>query len=442
MLTVALVGKPNVGKSTLFNRVISQKKAIVDDLPGVTRDRIYSDAIWLNKHFRIIDTGGINNENLPFSENIEKQVKLAIEDANLILFVVSSKDGIDSNDKYVSKMLKKYKGKNVILVANKSENNNKDNERLFYSLGFGSPYYVSAEHGVGIGDLLDEVIKFKPALVQAEKEQRTKFCIIGRTNVGKSTLVNTILHEERVVTSPIEHTTRDSIDEDFVYNKKKYTIIDTAGIRRKGKITDNIEKYAVLRTQQAIERSDIILLVLDGSKPFNEQDEVIGGLAFKANMPTIIVINKWDALEKTEKTMVKMKKEVESRFAYLSWAPIVFISAIENSRVQTIFEKMNEIEKELKIKVSTSLLNNVLAKAQLNNPAPKFKGLRINISYGTQIQSQIPTFVLFSNDPKHLHFTYARYIENQIRDAFGIKYVPITVYYKDKNSRVRTSVSA
>jgi GTP-binding protein len=317
MLKVALVGKPNVGKSTLFNRLTASRKSIVTDIAGTTRDRINGKVLWLNKEFTLIDTGGLTTEELPFKQAIERQVKYAIDESDIILFVVSNKEGVEANDIYISKLLKKYKSKKVLLVANKSENIRHENEKALYSLGFGKPKYIAAEHGVGIGDLLDEVISVNPKQFDQE-EKHTSFCIIGRTNVGKSTLMNSILGQERVVTSAIEHTTRDAIDDDFYYNKELFTIIDTAGIRRKGHIKDQVEKYAVKRTEAAISRSDMILLVLDGSQPFNEQDEVIGGLAFKANIPTIIVINKWDQVEKESLTMPHMEKVIRQKFAYLS----------------------------------------------------------------------------------------------------------------------------
>jgi GTP-binding protein len=291
---VALVGKPNVGKSTLFNRIISSKKSIVDDEPGVTRDRIYANAIWLNREFTIIDTGGLTNKNVSFQQNIETQVKLAINEANLIIFLVSAKEGINAEDYYVAKTLKKSKNKHVVLVVNKSENYQNQDINQYYSLGFGKPFFIASEHGIGIGDLLDEIIKSisKNNATTKKTDNFFSFCIIGRPNVGKSTLVNTVLQENRVIVSPIAHTTRDSIDVNFKYKNRDFTIIDTAGIRRKGKIAHGVEKYSVIRTQDAISRSKLIILMLDGSEKFNEQDEVIGGLAFKANIPTIICVNK------------------------------------------------------------------------------------------------------------------------------------------------------
>jgi GTP-binding protein len=335
-------------------------------------------------------------------------------------------------------LLKKFKNKKIILVVNKSESSNRD-DKIYYGLGFGKPYYISAEHKIGTGDLLDAVINTKTSIAKAKIDKNFSFCIIGRPNVGKSTLLNTIVQENRSIVSPIAHTTRDAIDADFKYNGEKFTIVDTAGIRRKGKIGDEIELFAIMRTQQAIDRSNLILFVIDGSESFNEQDEVIGGLAYKANIPTIIVVNKWDNVKnKDQSSMRKMEVDIRTRFKYLAWAPIVFISAKENERVATIFKTIELVREQLKIKVTTSALNNVLARAQISNPPPRIQGDRIDIKYGTQVKSSIPTFTLFTNDPKHLHFAYMRYIENTIRESFGINIVPITVYYKDKNARIRT----
>ncbi len=438
MQKVAIIGKPNVGKSSLFNRLVGTKKAIVDDMPGVTRDRNYGVCEWLNIKFQIIDTGGIiNDEKIPLQTVINQQVNFAINEADIILFLVSAKDQIGANDYYASKLLKKHKTKKVILVVNKSENNDYTQDNAFFSLGFGKPNYISAEHSIGVGDMLDELVKAIEKVGSSKIEDSYKFCVIGRPNVGKSSLVNCIMNENRVIVSPQANTTRDSIDSYFKYHGRDYTIIDTAGIRRKGKIVENVDRYSYLRTQKAISRSNLILLVLDGSEPFNEQDEVIGGLAYEANIPTIICINKWDAIEKKDYTMNEYTKLIRSQFNYLPWAPIVFISAKDNRRVNTIFESISEIERELNLSVSTSLLNDVIAKAQILNPPPKFKGGRSNLSYATQTKGQVPTFVVFGNDPKFMHFSYMRYIENQIRQAFGINHVPILVYFKDKNARIR-----
>lgn len=441
MLTVAIVGKPNVGKSTLFNRIIQKRKSIVHDSAGVTRDRIYEEAEWLTRKFNIIDTGGFSSDKNNFQENINQQVAIAIEEAQVIVFVVSYLDGIDQNDVLISKKIKKYaKNKKIIFVVNKAESNKVlDSENKFFNLGFGKPIYISSAHGTGVGDLLDEIIKETNNKIYEEKfDLALRFCIIGRPNVGKSSLVNTILNENKVIVSEIPGSTRDSTDNLFKYNHKNYIITDTAGIRRKGKVSEPIEKISVLRAEAAIKKSQLILFMLDASEPFNEQDEVIGGLAYKANIPTIIVVNKWDAIfEKDTNTMNRFKKEIEAKFQYLNWAPIVFISANENKRIHTIFETIEIINQQLKKKISTSILNEVVLKAQMMQQAPLFKGNRIIISYITQIKSQIPSFVIFCNSPKHLHFSYARYIENKIRIAFGLNYVPITLFWKDKNIKSR-----
>ncbi|MES3497497.1 ribosome biogenesis GTPase Der [Mycoplasmoides gallisepticum] len=440
MLKVAIVGKPNVGKSTLFNRLIKNRIAIVDDTPGITRDRIFGDVEWLTKRFQIIDTGGLTTDSDVFQPAIEQQVQFAIDEADIILFVCSYKEGINADDHYAAKLLKKHKNKKIIFVLNKIENQNKDQLNLssYFSLGFGKPMIISAEHAIGIGDLLDEIIGLKDQFGnKKEQELVATFCIIGKPNVGKSSLLNQLLKKERVLVSDIPGTTRDAIDATFSYNKELYKVIDTAGIRRKGKIATRIEKFSVQRTQQAISRSKMILLMLDGSVDLSEQDEVIGGLCYEANLPTIIVVNKWDLVKKDDKTMELFKKQIRSKFKYLPWSPIIFISAKANLRIDTIFQTIKLIQAQLKIKISTSLLNDVVQKAHMINQPPIFNGNRLSITYTTQAQGQIPTFVLFCNNPDYLHFSYARYLENKIREAFGLSYVPITLYFKSKNARNR-----
>ncbi len=436
MLTVAIVGKPNVGKSTLFNRIIKKNKSIVDDAPGITRDRIYAKAEWLTQEFNLIDTGGLAVEEFDFKKQIELQVNFAIKEASVIIFVVSGKDGIDNDDFYVSKILKKHKNKKIILAVNKSEKTSSIVENDFYKFGFGKPYFISANHGIGIGDLLDEIICTKQ---DSSKENETfKFCIIGRPNVGKSSLVNTILQEERVIASPIANTTRDAIDTDFKRNNKYFTIIDTAGIRRKGKIRENVDKYALIRVEQSISRSKLIVVLLDGSEEFNEQDEVIAGLAYKANIPTIIAVNKWDAIEnKNEKSMNEYTKKIKNKFKFLSWAPIIFISAKENKRIETLFNKINEIEETLTKKFNTKVLTELVLRLQMLNSPPSFNMGRIKINYVSQVEGQIPTFVLFCNNPEYLHFSYARYLENGIRESLGLENIPITLYFKSKTDKIR-----
>ncbi len=433
MLTVAIIGKPNVGKSTLFNRIIGKNKSIVDNQPGVTRDRIYDQTEWLTRSFELIDTGGLENSNANFQSNINSQVNFAIDEAQVLIFLVSN-DGIDENDYFVAKKLKKYcKNKKIILCVNKSESKpDYDKVNEFYNLGFGKPFFVSSVHGIGIGDLLDEIIKDVDKYQKNEIEPDYSFCIIGKPNVGKSTLFNSLVNEDRVIVSDIAGSTHDSIDFTFKYNSKTYQIIDTAGIRRKGKIQTNVEKYSVIRAERAIKNSKYILLVLDASNGITEQDEVIGGLAYAANIPTIIVINKWDEIEKNNSTMNEFTKLIRNRFKYLPWAPIIFISAKEKKRLHTIFETIEKINSEINRRIATSVLNDVILKAQMLQQAPIFKGSRVKISYATQVNSQIPTFVLFCNNSKYPHFSYARYIENQIRESFELKNTPITLYWKTK----------
>lgn len=436
MLKVAIVGKPNVGKSTLFNRIIKKNKSIVDDQPGVTRDRIYAKAEWLTQDFNLIDTGGLCVDEFDFKKQIEYQVNFAINESDVIMFLVSSKDGINNDDYYVSKILKKYKNKKIILVVNKSEKKSEINENDFYKFGFGKPFFISASHGIGIGDLLDEIINSKQDVI---KEKETfKFCIIGRPNVGKSSLVNTILQEERVITSPLANTTRDAIDSDFKRNGNYFTIIDTAGIRRKGKIKENVDKYALLRVEQSISRSKLIVVLLDGSDEFNEQDEVIAGLAYKANIPTIIAVNKWDAIEnKNEKSMNEYLKKIKNRFKFLSWAPIIFISAKENKRIDTLFNEINNIKETLEKKFNSKILTDLIMKAQMMSSPPLFNGGRIKVNYVSQVEGQIPTFVLFCNNPEFLHFSYARYLENWLRDSLNLNNIPVTLYFKNKSNKIR-----
>lgn len=441
MKKVALIGKPNVGKSSLFNCLIDKNIAIVDDQPGITRDRNYAFCEWVGRKFQIIDTGGIlNNLDLPFQEVINIQVNLAIKEADVILFLVSYKDGLTNDDYYIAKLLKKIAtNKQIILVVNKAENYQDQEINKFYNLKFGNFHLVSSAHRIGIGDLLDEIVK-KINLYPHDFKQTDdsyKFCIIGKTNVGKSSLVNAILNSNRVIVSNQVNTTRDSIDCEFKYHKKKFTIIDTAGIRRKGKMSTTIDKNCYLRTKQAISRSELIIILLDGSEELSEQDKTISGLIYGANIPSIIVVNKWDKVKKETNTMNDFIKKIKINFAHLIWAPIIFISALKKQRIENIFLTIDKINQQLKLQVKSKLLNDVLKKVQILNPPPKFKGGRINIYYATQVKSKIPTFVLFTNNPKYLHFSYSRYLENQIRQAFGLNIVPICLYFKDKNSRVR-----
>ena len=439
MKNVVIIGKPNVGKSSLFNRIIGYRKAIVGKTPGITRDRNYAIAEWVGIKFCLIDTGGIlNNKQIPFQEMINQQVNIAINEANIILFVISDKDMINNHDLYIAKKIKtECKTKKIILVLNKTENYDHANDKQYHNLKLGNFYPISCAHSIGIGDLLDQIVKLLGETNNDKKNDSFKFCIIGRPNVGKSSLVNAIVGKNRVIVSNKPNTTRDAIDCDFKYLNKNFTIIDTAGIHRKSKNVNDIDKYSYLKTKQTISRANLIILLLDGSEPFNEQDETIAGLAYNANIPTIICVNKWDLVKKNNNTTLEFTKLIRKKFKFLSWAPIIFISATENDKIFDIFKTIEKIIQNTNKKISNSLINETISKAQILNPAPKFKGGQLNIYNGKQVKSSIPTFVLFCNNPNYLYFSYARYIENQIRNAFQLTNVPITIYYKDKNARSR-----
>lgn len=430
---VAIVGRPNVGKSTIFNRIAGDRISIVEDTPGVTRDRIYAKANWLTREFRLIDTGGIQLKDQPFQEEIKAQVEIAIEEADVILFVVNGREGVTYDDEYIARMLSKSK-KHVILLVNKIDDTHlKDNIYDFYSLGVGDPIAVSGIHGVGIGDALDECLKHFPDKNQDDYEGMIKFALIGRPNVGKSSLVNAILNEERVIVSDIEGTTRDAIDTPFTKDGKEYVVIDTAGIRKRGKIYENVEKYSVLRAMSAIEKADVILFLIDGESGVREQDKHVAGYAHEAGKPIIIVYNKWDKVEKDEKTMNVIIDRIRKDFVYLSYAPIAFVSALTKQRVHTLFPLIEEVYNYSLLRISTPVLNEVILDAQMMTPAPTHNGQRCKIYYASQVSVAPPTFVLFVNDPELLHFSYQRYIENRLREAFGFDGSPIKIIARKKD---------
>lgn len=416
---VAIVGRPNVGKSTIFNRMINERLSIVEDTPGVTRDRIYGKGNWLTKEFRVIDTGGIQLQDQVFQKQIKMQVDIAIEEADVIVFVCSGKEGLTQDDEYVGRMLFKNK-KPVILAINKIDDGQLiDNIYEFYSLGLGDPIAVSGIHGIGMGDLLDQVIAYFPEKKHKDYLGMIKFSLIGRPNVGKSSLVNAILNEERVIVSDIEGTTRDAIDTPFKADGQEYVVIDTAGIRKRGKIYENIEKYSVLRAMSAIERSDVVLFLIDGEKGILEQDKHVAGYAHEAGKPIVIVYNKWDAVEKDEKTMNQVIEKIRAEFLYLSYAPIIFVSAKTKQRVNDLIPLINEVYQYSNLRIATNILNEVILDAQLVTPAPTHNGKRLKIYYASQVSTAPPTIVLFVNDPELMHFSYQRYIENRLREAFG-----------------------
>lgn len=430
---VAIVGRANVGKSTIFNRIVGERISIVEDIAGVTRDRIYATATWLTKEFRLIDTGGIELRDASFTTQIKMQAEIAIEEADLIIFVVNGREGVTQEDEYVARLLQKTK-KPVLLAVNKIDDGAFINDIYdFYSLGIGDPIPVSGSHGIGIGDLLDEVIKQLDFSEEEFAEDEIRFSIIGRPNVGKSSLTNAILGEERVIVSNIEGTTRDAIDTVFEKDGQKYRVIDTAGMRKKGKVYENIEKYSVLRALSSIEKSDVIVVVIDGERGVIEQDKHVAGYAHEAGKGVILVVNKWDLVEKDEKTMQKKEKELRSQFKYLDYARIIFLSAKTHQRVHQIFPLIQESFENSYKRVQTSVLNDVLVDAQAVNPTTTFNGGRLKIFYANQVSVCPPTFILFVNDPQYLHFSYKRYLENRLRDSFGFEGTPIHIICRKRD---------
>ncbi|AXK51419.1 ribosome biogenesis GTPase Der [Spiroplasma alleghenense] len=430
---VAIVGRPNVGKSTLFNRIIREKKAIVEDVPGVTRDRMYGTAEWLTLPFIVIDTGGITLQDAPFAKEIKMQAEIAIDEADVIIFVINYREGITAEDEVVAKILYKSK-KPVILVVNKYDKKETDEEAFqFMTLGFGEPTLVSSTHGIGVGDLLDKVVESMPKQPENLENEATNIAIIGKPNVGKSSLVNAIIGEERMIVSEISGTTTDAVDSKITVNSKKYVLIDTAGIRKRGRIYENLEKYSYLRSLTSINKADIVLLVIDASIPISDQDTNIGGLAFEEHKPIILVGNKWDIIpNKNTNSMIKKEEEFKAYFKYLQYAHMVFISAKENLRINKIFAAVEHVNENLKKRIKTSVLNEVLNKAQLLNPAPNHNGGRLKIYYGSQVEAYLPTFVMFVNNPAYVHFSYKRFLENQIRQQFDFDGVPMNLIFRER----------
>ncbi|MBP3871843.1 MAG: ribosome biogenesis GTPase Der [Faecalicoccus sp.] len=431
--TAAIVGRPNVGKSTIFNRLIGQRKSIVDDTPGVTRDRIYGEVEWLTQTFRLIDTGGIQIEDQEFAGEINMQVDIAIEEADVIIFLTSAKEGVTTDDTVIAKKLLRS-GKPVLLAVNKVDNEQDQMAAYeFYGLGFDELFMVSGSHGIGFGDLMDAIIEKMPEKGIKPYEGITSFCVIGRPNVGKSSLVNAILNDQRVIVSDIEGTTRDAIDTPFTYNGTEYMIIDTAGIRKRGKIYEDIEKYSILRALGAIDRSNVVLFLIDGEAGIRDQDKHVAGLAHDAGKGVIIVYNKWDTVDKDETTMNKIIKEIRAQFVYLDYAPIAFTSALTGSRVAQLIPLIDEVHDACTMRVPTNVLNDVVLDAQMMNPAKPHNGKQMRIYYASQVSVEPPTFVLFVNDPELLHFSYKRYIENKIREAFDFTGTPIHIIARKRS---------
>ena len=432
--TVAIVGRPNVGKSTLFNRIIGERLSITDDQPGITRDRIYSKAEWLTKEFNIIDTGGIDFNDAPFIHEIKSQAEIAIEEADLIVLLCDIRSGITDDDLYIARIL--YKSdKPVIVALNKADDINlTDTMYEFYSLGLGEPVPVSSLHGVGIGDLLDKIVLSLPEIEDVEyEEDRIKLCLIGRPNVGKSSLTNALLGQNRVIVSKIEGTTRDSIDSLFKYDDQDYVVIDTAGLRKRGKVYENAEKYSVLRALSAIDRSDICLILIDAEVGIREHDKKIAGYAIDAGKSIMIVVNKWDTVEKETNTMIRWEKEIRAHFQFITYAPIIFLSAKTKQRVKTLFPEIKRIYKNFSRRVQTSVLNDVILDAFYVNPPKTHNGGKVKVFYATQVATKPPTFILFVNDENVMHFSYQRYLQNRLRESFDLEGTPMKIILRKRD---------
>ena len=432
---IAIVGRPNVGKSMLFNKLVGQRLSIVEDTPGVTRDRLYAEAEWRNRKFDLVDTGGIepsaDSQILAF---MRQQAEIAIQHATVILFVCDIKTGLTASDQEVANMLLRSQ-KPVVLAVNKMDQVGITNPDIyeFYNLGLGDPIAVSAVHGHGTGDLLDACMEYFPPEDEEEEEDDViKVAVIGKPNVGKSSLVNRILGEQRVIVSDMAGTTRDAVDSYFENQKGKYLFIDTAGMRKKSKVDDRIEKFSVLRATMAIERADVCLILVDANEGVTEQDTKVAGLAHEAGKACIIVVNKWDAIEKDDKTMDHMRQDIRRDLSYMTYAPIVFISALTGQRVDRLFDLINYVNDQASLRITTGMLNTVLADATARVQPPTDKGRRLKIYYMTQIGIKPPHFVCFCNDAKLFHFSYQRYLENQIRSTFGLEGTPVRLLIRER----------
>lgn len=430
---VAIVGRPNVGKSSLFNRLIGSRLSITDDAPGVTRDRIYAKTEWLTKTFAVIDTGGIEISDAPFLEQIKQQAEVAIKEADLIVFVVDSRAGITDDDQFIAKRLYQT-DKDVIVAVNKVDNVDlKQSIYEFYALGFGDPIAISANHGIGIGELLDAIVSKMKDEDATEEDDSIKIAVIGYPNVGKSSLTNAILGQERVIVSEIAGTTRDAIDTPFVKDKVKYTIIDTAGIKKRGQVFENTEKYSVLRALQAIERCDVALIVIDGSRDIIAQDLHVAGNIQDYAKASVVVVNKWDIVQKDERTMKKMTEKIYETFKFLTYSEVVFVSAKENKRIDTIFPAINKAYENFNRRIPTNVINDILVDTVAMNPPAVFNHGKAKFSYVTQVATKPPTFVVFVNDPQFVHFSYHRYLENQFRKSFDFTGSPIKILFRKKD---------
>ena len=435
---VAIVGRPNVGKSTLFNKLIGQRLAIVEDTPGVTRDRLYGNCEWQNHNFLLVDTGGIEpNIDDGILLHMRQQAQLAIETAQAILFVTDIRSGVTAQDTEIANLLMRS-GKPVILVVNKVDSLGAPPLELydFYSLGLGEPYPVSSVHGHGTGDVLEKICEYLPKKDETEDEDdRITVAVIGRPNVGKSSLVNYVLGEERMIVANEAGTTRDAVDSDVENKYGKFVFIDTAGLRKKGKVEDGVERYSVLRSLAAVERARVCVILIDATTGFTEQDSKVAGFAHEQGKACIVAVNKWDAVEKDDKTMQEMRKKLENDFSFMAYAPIIFISAKTGQRVDRLFELIKYVDGQNALRVTTGVLNDLLARATARVQPPSDKGKRLKIYYMTQISTRPPTFVCFCNSKQLFHFSYQRYIENQIRETFGLEGTPVRILIRERGER-------
>lgn len=429
---MAIVGSPNVGKSTVFNRIIGSRKAIVNDEAGVTRDRLYGKGEWLTKEFTVIDTGGVEINNAPFQVQIRAQVEIAIDEADVVLFVTDGLLGVTNDDLLVAKMLRKAK-KKVVLAVNKIDDISRiDLINDFYSLGLGDPIALSSTHGIGVGDVLDKIIHLLPEKEDVEYQNAISFSIIGRPNVGKSSLTNALLNQDRVIVSNIEGTTRDAIDTPFSKDEQDFVVIDTAGLKKRGKIFEAVDKYAAIRALAAIERSDVVVSVIDAEEGIQQQDKHVAGFAYEANKAMVIVVNKWDLVKKSETAMVEFTKKIRDEFKFLDFASIVFLSAKNKSRINTLLPEIVKAYDSYQRRVSTSVLNDIIEDAQIINPTPSFNGGRLKIYFANQVAIKPPTFVLFCNDHSYMHFSYQRYLENRLRSSFDFEGTPIKIICRER----------
>ena len=432
---VAIVGSPNVGKSTIFNRMVGERHAIVDDEAGITRDRLYGTAEWLGNKFSVIDTGGIEVKNTTFQVEIRAQAEIAIEEADVIVFVTDGKLGVTNDDRAVARILNKSK-KKVILAVNKIDGGaNIADAQEFYSLGLGHPMVVSGAHGIGLGDLMNEIIKFLPDVEEKKEEDKIVFSLIGRPNVGKSSLANAILNQERVIVSNVSGTTRDSIDTAFERNGKQYVVIDTAGLKKRGKIYESIDKYSAIRALKAIERSEIVVLVLDGDQGITDQDKHVIQYACDLHKAIIICVNKWDLVNKSTNTMSDFTKRIRNEYKFLDYAPVIYLSALKKQRLDTLFDALEQVHEAYYTRIQTSILNEVLQDAQIMNQAPDFNGGRLKIYFGSQVDVAPPCIVLFVNNPDYMHFSYKRYLDNRLRETFNFEGTPINIQTRMKKGK-------